>query len=247
MRKISRMTLLDETVKSIKEYVTSGRLHVGDKMLTEIELCEMLGIGRSTVREALKMIQTMGYLEMRPGKGAFVLKITEVDEREQAVQWFVKNECEIKELLELRLFLEPYVARIAAERITAGEFATLEGVMEKFEKSYHDNDLISLTVCDRNFHTTIVGACHNNVFISIYNSLMQFLNEYFAMSFSIQETAKQSLEPHQRILEAIRRRDPILAKNEMRAHIDLTISNMLDVISLHKKAPVKQGDAYDHA
>ncbi len=231
----NRVSILDEAVQSIENYILSGEVKVGDKMLTELELGDRLDIGRSTVREALKMIQTMGYLETRPGKGNFVINTTKRSIREHAVDWFVKNECEIHELLEFRKFLEPYVTRLATQRMTDEEARTLGEAMESFEKAYHSNDLRALNKSEKKFHSTIVKGCHNSVFISIYDSLMKFLNDYFAMSFSIQETAEQSLRPHQRIYDAIMARDPERAKDEMRAHIDLTIANMAAVVNRQKE------------
>ncbi|MCE5343299.1 MAG: FadR family transcriptional regulator [Eubacteriales bacterium] len=231
----NRVSILDEAVQNIEDYILSGEVKIGDKMLTEMELGERLNIGRSTVREALKMIQTMGYLETRPGKGNFIVNTTKRSIREHAVDWFVQNECEIHELLEFRKFLEPYVTRLATQRMTDEEVRTLGEAMESFEKAYHANDLRTLNKSEKKFHFTIVKGCHNNVFMSIYDSLMTFLNEYFAMSFSIQETTEQSLRPHQRIYDAIKERDPEKAKDEMRAHIELTIENMAAVVNRKKK------------
>jgi GntR family transcriptional repressor for pyruvate dehydrogenase complex len=239
MKPIARIPLLDATVRSIKEYLLSGEVKVGDKMLTETKLCEMLGVGRSTIREALRMVQAMGYLEMRPGKGSYVLRTNEPEEREeyiQAVRWFVENECKVTEILEFRRFLEPYVVRLATEHITDEEIRTLTEVMDQFEKAYYDKDLIALTLLEKEFHTNIVKACRNNVFISVYDHLMEFLSNYFTRTFSIKEVADQSLEPHRRILNAVCRRDAALAEEEMRAHINLTIANMMDVVTRNRQS-----------
>lgn len=237
MNAITRVPLLDETVSSIKEYIQSGSVKAGDKMLTEAKICEMLGVGRSTVREALRMLQAMGYLEMKPGKGSYILRTEEpgiTDQYKKAVQWFIENECQITELLEFRRFLEPFVTRLSVERITDKEIESLVAIMDNFEKAYYDNDYIKLNLYEKSFHTAIIRACHNKMFISIYDYIMIFLSDYFKMTFSISQVGHQSLEPHKRILNAICQRNVELAASEMRAHINLTISNMMDVVSNSK-------------
>jgi len=79
MAAIKRTTVTEQASEEIRKYLLSGELKTGDKLATETELSVMLGVGRSTVREAIRILQAMGYVELRPGKGAFAAVTTEED------------------------------------------------------------------------------------------------------------------------------------------------------------------------
>jgi len=82
---------------------------VGDKLPTEKELCQSLQVGRSTVREAFRMLQATGHVEMIPGKGAHVAQLSATSVR----GWFEERETDLGDYMEVRLAIEPFAARLA--------------------------------------------------------------------------------------------------------------------------------------
>ena len=70
MKPIERISIVDQVINNLKEYIVEGNIDVGDKMPTEKEICEMYGVGRSTAREAYRMMQAIDMIDVRRGKGA---------------------------------------------------------------------------------------------------------------------------------------------------------------------------------
>lgn len=235
MNPITHISLTDAVIKSIKEYLFSGEVKPGDKLLTEKELSERLGVGRSTIREALRTLQALGYVEMRPGKGAFAaITSPQEDPRRTAIEWLAGHESRLSEFLEMRRCLEPYAVRLVVERITPKELNKLQTILSNFEKAYEESDAASMTLYEEAFHSAIIRASQNHFFIEVHKQIVKLFTEYAAKSFSIRETAVQSLEPHRRIYEAIAVGDADLAAKEMTDHIELTISNMTQAIERMK-------------
>ena len=91
MESVKRVPVVQQVVEKIKEYLFSGEVSVGDKLPVEKELCEQLEVGRGTVREAFRMLEATGYVELRPGKGTFAARTSEV-ELDDIMQWFTEHE-----------------------------------------------------------------------------------------------------------------------------------------------------------
>ena len=76
MKPIQKTSIIDQVVDSLLEFIASDRVKIGDKMPTEQELCDMLKVGRSTVREGMRTLKALGYVEITPGRGTFLLRKT---------------------------------------------------------------------------------------------------------------------------------------------------------------------------
>ena len=127
MESVKRMPIVQQVVDKLKEYLFSGEIAVGDKLPVEKELCEQLGVGRGTVREAFRILEATGYVELRPGKGAFAARTSEI-ELGDVMQWFTEHEVETKDFLEVRMAIEPLSVRLAIERCSDEDVAQLEHI-----------------------------------------------------------------------------------------------------------------------
>jgi GntR family transcriptional repressor for pyruvate dehydrogenase complex len=94
MKKIRRVSVTDEVVERIRTLIVGEDFAVGSKLPTEYDFCDKLGVGRSTIREAFKVLQAIGFIELRPGKGAFVHRKT-VDGQEAIRKWFIENKTRV--------------------------------------------------------------------------------------------------------------------------------------------------------
>ena len=109
----------------IRDSILSGAYRRGDKLPAEMELCELLHVGRSTVREALRVLQAMGLVEIRHGKGAFVT------DRENAVtpeMWFQKYNYKVADIMQVRLPIEQMAVRLAASNMQEKELSHLQEI-----------------------------------------------------------------------------------------------------------------------
>ncbi len=135
IKPIKNLSVTEQAINEIKDYLLSGELKAGDKILTENELSKKLCVGRSTVREAIRTLQAIGYIEIIPGRGAFSLvdkNTLDTSLQQTALQWFVSNETKLNELQEVRCCIEPFASKLAALRRSNESLALLRKSLDGF-------------------------------------------------------------------------------------------------------------------
>ena len=117
MEPIRRIPIVQQVEERIGELIAE-QYKSGDKLPAEMQLCQTLGVGRGTVREAFRLLQAKGLVEIKPGRGAFVANQSS-ESGMAAIDWLVENERELRDSIEIRTALEPMAARCMAERCNA--------------------------------------------------------------------------------------------------------------------------------
>lgn len=232
MVKASRPRLMDEVLPVLRDRALA--LEVGQQMPTEWQIVEDFGVSRQTAREALATLRAEGYIEIKHGRGAFVADKAATD-LVRFQDWFLSNRFEISELLEMRASIEPFVAELAAERITDDELDELRLSVEKFREILLGDDVGAKVTADENFHAIILNASRNNGLRMFYETFISSLRTYRARVFSPPADPLLALPHHQRIYEAIAARNSKLAGKYMRSHIDhsrLDVQRLAEVAKL---------------
>lgn len=222
MKPIEKIPITDKVIRRLEELVLSGAFQVGDKLPTEAELAASLQVGRSTVREATRFLQAVGYIEMRPGKGAFVLTTQQIGLQSDPTQWLRESRVQLEDFLEVRRMVEPFAAKQAARKASVQQLEQLAGVFEAFEDAYCRRDLTRLTYYEEKFHLLIVEAAQNALLIRLYREILNLLRAYSSHTSALESSFADALEPHRRILAALQNRDGDLAEFEMLSHLMLS-------------------------
>jgi GntR family transcriptional repressor for pyruvate dehydrogenase complex len=223
MQPIKRITVTDNTIEAIKQYLLSGNVKRGVKLMTENELAERLGVGRSTVREAIRTLQAMGYIEIIPNKGAFAVITSSEEEKllnQGTTKWIKDNINDIDEFFEIRKCLEPFAARLAATRIDGEKEKKLLLALETFKQCCDAEDKNALAEAEINFHTEIFNCSGNQLFIGIYKQLHNTFKLYAHNSYASNDVLDYVNDSHRKIYMAIVARQPDAAESEMVAHIE---------------------------
>jgi GntR family transcriptional repressor for pyruvate dehydrogenase complex len=230
VKPIKKISMIDEVVANLKELIFSGELVVGDKLMAEKDICNQLNVGRSTAREALRVLQAMGYVEIRHGMGAFV-KRTAPDNENILYNWFSENEVEITDCMEVRMALETLAIKLVFKRATDEELTQLQKKLEKnvdnFKKAALNEEIVLLVDGDKEFHQAIVLATHNPLLISIYEKVIEAFREYRVKVLSIKNKVKGTIEPHQKIIHAISKRNVESTVEEMTKHLTTSLDDMI--------------------
>lgn len=229
MKAVERVPVVQQVVDNIREYIFTGTIAVGEKLPTEKDLCGELGVGRSTVREALRILQANGLVEIQPGRGAFVARNTEPDPGD-VIEWFVKNEVELKDCIEVRTAIEPLAIRLAILRCTDDDIAELEETHEKFKQAVQDNDAAAIARYDEQFHNQIVEGSKNKLLISINHKVSECVHNFRGKTFQLPQNARNAVEPHSDILHALRQRNVEAGELYMRRHIQKILEDLTAVI-----------------
>jgi GntR family transcriptional repressor for pyruvate dehydrogenase complex len=228
MAEVSRVPIVQQVVNSMKDYVASDGIEVGQKLPTEKEWCENLSVGRGTVREAFRILEARGLVEIKPGRGAFLVSKKELGQEELA-EWFLQNEVELKDYIEVRSAVEPLCARLIARRASDSELEQLERVHQRFIRAVEEEDIAGMAKYDERFHKHIVECSRNKMLIFICKKIDECIRDFRLKTFQVPQNALNAIKAHQDIVDAIKARDEEVAELYAKRHISL-INIDMDVI-----------------
>lgn len=217
-RRMNRVSVSEEIIEHIKGLIRQQTLKDGDRLPSEEKMARQMGVGRGTIREALKVLIHLGLIE-RQSRGTFVAALAR--EKLQRKDFFRKFEThrDVMEMVELRKIIEPEAAGLAAERADPEEIAQIAEMYRLMsEERYEVEDFIAH---DIRFHLMILKAAGNSLLIEIMQNIQQLLrkNQYVVVQKSNSIMAR-SLEFHGRIVAAIENRNKSLAKRHMLSHVE---------------------------
>src|SRR5690242_1202498 len=158
---IPRTTLTEAAFEKLISHVVNGDWKAGDRIPPERELCQQLGIARTSLREALKAMELVGMLDSCVGDGTFVCERSEFLSRPLLWAFTGKDRAELKDIMEARKLLETDLAGLASERGTETEIRAIgEALAQMKGASISDGTFLD---ADMNFHLAIAAAAHNQV------------------------------------------------------------------------------------
>ena len=209
-------TLAAQVAAQVEGLITSGAWSVGTRIPTEIELVTRLGVGRSTVREALRSLVHTGMLEARPGDGTYVRAFSEL-----AVPLLRRaRRAHLNEAVEVRCVLEQHAARLAALRRSEADVARLRALLERQYHASAAGDPTAYAEADAALHRAVV-ACAGNAFLTeIYEHLGGALKLSVTPELWDRALAVEELALHAALVEAIAAGDPAAAERAAVALID---------------------------
>jgi GntR family transcriptional regulator, transcriptional repressor for pyruvate dehydrogenase complex len=212
------VAVTDEAIEKLKEMIVSGRLRPGDRLPREADLATSLGLSRSSLREAVRALALVRILDVRQGDGTYVSSLA-ADTLLDALNFIVEfhHDASVLELLEVRRILEPAASARAATLIGNAALADLEEILGR---STVDSAVEDLVKNDLEFHRAIAAASGNSVLASLIESLSGPTQRARVWRGITQEGAlARTLAEHRAIFDAIRARDPDLARTWATVHI----------------------------
>ncbi len=214
---IDKTSLSEEISRQIMNLVSSGDLTPGQKLPSERELCTRFGVGRSSLREALRCLTIVGVLETRVGEGTF-LALNRDKFMGKVLEWRVATERKnVENLMKVRLALESETAANAALQPTREQIEELEKLLARMKNSLKQP--VQFSAADAAFHLAIAKASANQLIFDLLTMIRSPLEEGIMQIGSWPGGSEKAWAEHRRILDAICNRDPESAKSAMRDHI----------------------------
>lgn len=213
----SSSSLAEQSANRIADMILEEkRFQEGDKLPNEMELAELLSVSRVTLREAIRILCTRGLVEIRRGRGTYVTS-TDIDSASPDISGLSAVESNAREMMEIRLIIEPSIAYYAALRGTDEEIQRIDEYRIKVEEIIAaGKNRIS---AEQDFHNALAAATHNQFAMQ----LMQVVNKsiYLEVKYHEESTnlATHSIPDHREIVNFLRRRNPDGAKTAMQMHI----------------------------
>jgi GntR family transcriptional regulator, transcriptional repressor for pyruvate dehydrogenase complex len=216
---VRRLGLAEQIAGELTRMIVAGSVAPGALLPTEQVLARQFGVGKSAVREAVRVLSTKGLVEVVQGSG---MRVTDTQRwnviDSELVTLMAKRGLTMDELIEVRRTLEPDIVALAAARATPDELAELEETVARTtESERRDPEYIRLDV---GFHNQIAAATHNPIYVILVGSVFDLLVESRRLLVAVPGATTRGIYHHRRILEAVRSRDTDEARARMIEHLD---------------------------
>ncbi|MFN8005740.1 MAG: FadR/GntR family transcriptional regulator [Terriglobia bacterium] len=223
IKPVVRTSLSDEIVERMIALISEGILKPGQRLPAEKDLAVQFGVGRTTIREALRSLAVLGIVDGRVGEGTFVSS-TNRRYLEKALQWgLLIDQKDVHDLIETRLLLESQTAFSAAQRAAPHQLQEIGDAIKGMERSV--NDPASYLKFDLEFHLSVARASQNSILYHLVSMTRGYLQSWIQRSLAMptprrtQRRTEISIQEHRRILRAIQNREAEQARQAMSEHI----------------------------
>ncbi|HEY3880815.1 MAG TPA: FadR/GntR family transcriptional regulator [Trebonia sp.] len=223
----------DIIASQLRDRLKTGELRPGDRLPAERELGEHFQVSRNTLREAVRMLEVTGLVEVRRGVagGVFVADANHAMFTRAISDLMTLSPIDLSDLLEVRLWLGGTIARVACERGTEADFDVLTENINEAQRLGEAGDWEARSEVNHEFLNLLAMACHNPILLMVQRSITDVVREFVATVGPTRDT--RLLPSKRKLVKALRQRDPDAAMVQMDAHINLV--NGLWAKALEKK------------
>lgn len=201
---ITRRSLADEVAARLQQQIAAGKYKVGDQLPIEPELMQQFGVGRSSIREAIKLLVNSGLLRVQQGLGTFVADNTGVGE--PLAQRLKRSE--LPDINEVRQLLEMKIAEKAADHRTAKDIKKIRQYLGEREQAANAQNIAACVEADINFHNAIADASGNPILADLYKSFSARIKDEFFRRFNDTNAFIETMRLHKELLNSIVDKDP---------------------------------------
>jgi GntR family transcriptional regulator, transcriptional repressor for pyruvate dehydrogenase complex len=241
-KSIKPQRISDEIANQIKSLISDGKLRPGDRLPPERELIKQFEVSRPSLREALKTLVAMGFLEVKQAKRTYVKSVTS-GAMQDSLSLLIKADAQkIFDLVEVRKAMEAWGAFHAAQRASEEDLQRLEKIVEDMKVAVEKGKPWEKQ--DADFHLTMAQATHNTIQIhmmsTIYDLLMDYMSAIFAGIFTDRDKIKKLFQQHYQIFNAIKNHSPEKARERILKHLDYVESELKGAAG--QKGPGRETD-----
>lgn len=222
---IKKIRIHEEVFSQIRELIGEGRFKAGDQLPSERELAETFKVSRTSVREALRALETQGLIVSRTGAGNFVADLPVESLIGPLAGLLIDEKHALADVFEMRKLIEPQIAGLAAERATDSDIAQMKRIIRKQTDAVSRGD--TGVDADAELHFAIGRAAQNRALQKLVSALMEILGRSREESLQTDKRRASSITAHRRIVAAIEKHDRARARSEMLRHIEQVEESVL--------------------
>lgn len=208
------LPLRDVVFHTLREAILKGELKPGERLM-ELQLAAKLGVSRTPIREAIRMLEQEGLAVTIPRKGAEVAKMTEKD---------------MEDVLRIREVLDELAVSIACELMTKEQLEQLADMMHRFEECTKTKDLKEMAEADVKFHDIIYEATDNPKLVTILNNLREQMYRYRVEYLKDERNYPVLMKEHSEIVEGLMMKDKVRVTNAMHEHVKNQVTAVKEII-----------------
>jgi GntR family transcriptional repressor for pyruvate dehydrogenase complex len=219
----------EKIIEQIRKAIFEGQLNPGDRLPPEKDLMEIFHVSKATLREALRSLEVLGFLEIRKGAsgGPFVTEVDMGKARDCFSNFLHFKNLSIRDLFEVLLILEPYITEKAAFNITDDDLKRLEDLNTKCDQLLANNIPVESRKNEIDYHRVIGSVSNNPILMFILDFAVNLLLDTKEILEPGEELAQKHIQAHKRIHKALLERDAVKAREEMISHIKEVESDLL--------------------
>ena len=217
LKPMQRVLVSDEIIEQIKNLILEGKLRPGDQLPSETKMASQMKVGRSTIREALKVLIHLGFIERKNKVTVITDRIKEKLSPQDIVERF-KNQRNILEMIEFRKIVEPDMASLAAIRSDKTDVSLLQRDVSAMKESKDEPEVFLKH--DHHFHLHVAQGAKNQIIIEVIQGIQDILEKTQGHIIRKSTTiSPKSLEFHRNIFNAIKKSKPEVARRQMYEHL----------------------------
>jgi GntR family transcriptional repressor for pyruvate dehydrogenase complex len=217
LQPVERSRVYELIVEKIKELIDNGTWKPGDRLPSERKLTKMLGVGRTSVREATRMLEAMGYIEIRPGDGVYITENAQNLNGFQTLVNVFQDDDYIVDVMETRELVESQIAFLAAESATEEDVIELETLIDRHEKIIEKGeDGVEENIA---FHLFLAKITGNRALMELQQLLFNFTRQTITGLYHVPGRPEESILQHKNILQSIKEHQPKIAHSLMLEHL----------------------------
>jgi GntR family transcriptional repressor for pyruvate dehydrogenase complex len=224
LKAIKKTRIYEEVVSQIHDLIREGKFKAGDQLPSERELAETFKVSRTSVREALRTLETKRLIVSRTGAGNFVAELPVESLVAPLAARLIEEKAALADIFEMRELIEPQIASLAAERATEKDIEQLKRILDKQREAVSRGE--TGVEADAQFHFAIGRATQNQALEKLVSGLMEILSHSREESLQTPGRSRASIESHQRILAAIEENDTEGARKAMLRHVEEVEENV---------------------
>lgn len=201
-------------IERVRALVADGTYRVGDRLPPEGELCELFGVGRSTIREAMRVLANRRLVDIRHGEGTFVASRTLQQSFEERLE-----RAALEDIYEARILIERPLAELAAQRRDARDIAAMRKALRNRTRAIASGQVYAYTESDFAFHLAVARASKNAALIGVYESFVNVVQPMLGSLMTAEYMAAENDDLHAQLCEAIARGDEIATRRLVVSHL----------------------------
>jgi GntR family transcriptional repressor for pyruvate dehydrogenase complex len=228
LNKIDTSQIQNQVYDSCRSMIQDGTWGPGDKLPSENQLADQLGVSRVSVRSALQSLQAQGMIEIRRGEGSFVLPFNLSDQLARFMPHVILSEADILDVLEYRLVTEPEIVSLAMAKADSQDILDLEELFEQMENSL--GDIKNFARLDELFHIRLAEIMGNKIIERIYRVLLEVMSSAWLEICEVLGV-EDGLHYHRELILAIKAGDRVRGSSLMKEHVERTRVRMGEYFS----------------
>lgn len=242
--KVEPEKLSDAVTRQIEKLILRGILRPGERLPSERELSERLGVSRPSLRDAIKTLQDKGLLTPKAGAGIFVADVLGSAFSDALITLFASHDEAVFDYISFRRDMEALAGERAARLATDTDLKVIQSVFDRMEAAHDRRDAAAEARLDADFHLSIIEASNNVIMLHMMRSMYQLLREGVfynrQMMFKQRITGTMLLDQHRAINDALQARDPVGARATIEAHLNYVEISLQDQRKVEKNEDVSR-------